>query len=153
MDPLFFILLCSIIIGGICSHIAKKRNRHPFSWFIFGTLFGAIALIVLIFLPARKPADMEPVHSTPISEGQNKMTPPEISSSSSVEPAQPAVAQKLWYYLDENDQQYGPMSFDALRRAWREDQITGSTYVWNEEMENWKILEELPDILDNIQRE
>ena len=39
-------------------------------------------------------------------------------------------------------QQQGPMSHDALTAAWREGKLNLSTYVWNEELPEWKPLEE-----------
>lgn len=42
------------------------------------------------------------------------------------------------------------MSFYALKSAWNSDEIDATAYVWNENMEDWKTLEELPETLEII---
>jgi hypothetical protein len=50
--------------------------------------------------------------------------------------------QKLWYYLDPSQNQLGPMSHHALTNAWKEGKVTPATYVWHEELPEWKPLQE-----------
>lgn len=51
--------------------------------------------------------------------------------------------EKLWYYLDEERAQLGPMSFQALTQAVHQGLVTPSTYLWNEELDQWTTLGEL----------
>ena len=49
---------------------------------------------------------------------------------------------KLWYYLDPAHEKIGPMSFQALNQEWKQGKITPTTYVWHEELPDWKPLQE-----------
>lgn len=129
MQTLLSIAL-SLLLAWACAHCARGRGRNPTTWFIAGALFGIFALIALFIFPARaKP--------TPVSVQPAAPLPPVLSVSS------PLYADKLWYYLDEKRQQCGPMSFDALSRAWNAGTVREQTFVWNEAMENWQHLKEV----------
>jgi len=145
MYPLFSILLW-LVIGVICSRIARQRGRNPTTWFFLGVILGVIGLIILYIIPSKK-VSLVMASSTPTPSQQ----PIEITVSP-VEHDSPPESPILWYYLDKTNEQHGPMSFQALQGAWDDDLITSSTYVWNEKMENWQTLEELPDLLAKIRR-
>lgn len=49
---------------------------------------------------------------------------------------------KFWYYLDIGHQQQGPMSHDALISAWKKGVVNLNTFVWNEELTEWKPFQE-----------
>lgn len=142
----FFSVLLWLIIGAICSRTAKQRGRSPSLWFFLGILLGVIGLIILYILPPKKIVLATAPSSPPLS-------PPLIEDTPSLARTESAPETTiLWYYLDEGNKQFGPMSFHALQTAWDEDQITSTTYVWNEQMENWKTLGEIPDLLDKVRR-
>lgn len=117
-------ILVSLVIAFGCGHYAKQRGRDPKIWLVAGFFFGILALIVLFFLPPKKviPKPQQPV--------QPPAPPLTI--------LHPDHTGKLWYFLDTEQKQYGPMSFDALNRAWNEGKVQEKTYVWNEAMENWQ---------------
>ncbi len=107
------------LIGLISAYFAKKNGRNPYFWFSMGVFFGVLTLIVMFFINIRsKKAPLQPVQA----------------------PA-PIVDSKLWYYLT-NDKQMGPVSLNKLFLLLKEGQITFTTYVWNEELESWKFLNE-----------
>ena len=114
-------------IAHICARIAVRKNRNPTAWFIFVFLFGVLALIALYFLPPKEKAIPAPI------------------------PPSPAL-QKLWYYLGKENKQYGPMSFAALKEAYFHKKLVPSTFLWQEEMDNWKSLEKIPEVFDLIQK-
>lgn len=143
----FFSIVLWLILGTICSRVARQRGRNPTLWFFLGVVLGVIGLLILYIMPPKKAAIATAPASTPLI----KEEPIEISVSPA-DPQAPAESTILWYYLDNENKQYGPMSFTALQGAWDDDQITSSTYVWNENMENWQTLEELPDLLNQIRR-
>lgn len=145
MYPFFSVLLW-LIIGAICSRTAKHRGRNPSLWFFLGILLGVIGLIILYILPPKKVTLATAPSSNPIIPPPIEVSPSLIGTENGPETT------TLWYYLDEANKQYGPMSFNALQTAWDEDQMTSSTYVWNEQMENWQTLEEIPDLLDKVRR-
>ncbi len=109
-----------LLWGPLSFNFAKKKGRNPRRWYTVGFFFGLIGFSILMFLkPKQKPAP------TP--------TP---------EPAKP-LPLSYWYYLDKGDQ-IGPMSLDALKKAFITDKITEESYVWNEEMTDWEPLKNVP---------
>lgn len=133
MTSLLLYSISWILIGYLSFRMAQKRGRNPMFWFFLGTILGLIAVLILYLLPSK-------IVSVPI----------EINA-----PPKEAVAHlphTLWYYLDPENNQHGPMSFDALKKAWTSKKINLSTYVWNEKMDEWKVLQNLPkDLLMNLQ--
>jgi predicted PurR-regulated permease PerM len=124
----FYSFLISILIAFACSHFAKKKGRNSSLWFMSGAFFGVFALIVLLFLPKLKRTAAQQASSAPV-----KLLRALI----------PAQMSKFWYYLDEEKKQFGPMSFEALSRAWEEGEVQAHTLLWNEDLENWKRLDEV----------
>jgi hypothetical protein len=127
----FLSILLSLTLGWGCCHLAKQRGRSPLNWFIAGLFFGIFALIVLFILPIRQ--RREAFHPDALS--YQKI--PKLALLS------PSHEEKLWYFLDEEKTQIGPMSFDALSKAWNEGKIRENTYVWNESMDNWQKFQEV----------
>lgn len=113
------LILFSALLTGIAAvYLAKQKNKDPFLWFFIGALFGLLGVIYLYFFvsPKQKP---QTALLTPVAKA-------------------PVLSQKFWYYLDQENRQLGPMSYDALNQAWREGRVSATTYVWNEDLENWK---------------
>ena len=127
----FLSVLISFILGLGCSHFARQRGRKPLNWFIAGLFFGIFALIALFILPVRKRS------KTSVSENLLSQKIPKLTILS------PSHEEKLWYFLDEQKTQIGPMSFDALSKAWNEGKVQEHTYVWNESMDNWQRFQEV----------
>ena len=118
-------IIVSFLLGCQCRYLAQKKGRDQTIWFMAGAFFGIFALLVILFLPARiKVVTVLPAE-------------PPFEAISSLH------AEKFWYFLDETKNQNGPMSFSALKSAWNKGTIRKKTFVWNEEMENWKHLEEV----------
>ncbi len=131
MQKILAIVLC-FIIGAASYHYAQKRGRNPYTWFALGLLFGIFGLITLFILPILK-------KSTAI----KKVEPPKPSTPDSLEVLDSKYLNKLWYYLDAADQQYGPMSLNALGSAWKEGKLDVKTYVWNEDLADWHCFEKV----------
>lgn len=119
----FLTILVSLVSAWGCYYFAKKRGRNPITWLIAGLIFGLFAPIALFLLPSRKKA-LATQAPIPLKLPQLNIL-------------QPDHAGKLWYFLDEEKTQFGPMSFDALSKAWTEGKVREQTFVWNEAMENW----------------
>ncbi len=51
---------------------------------------------------------------------------------------------KEFFYSIENDQQIGPVSFTELEKA----KVPIHAKVWFEGLENWEILENIPELID-----
>lgn len=123
MDTSTFLIsfLCGLFVWGPLSfNFAKKRGRNPVRWYTLGFFFGLVSFCILMFL---KP--------------QKKLKAPALQPV--IEPKSPL---SYWYYLD-GDNQVGPMSLDALNKAFIEDKVQDSTYVWSEELTDWQPLGQL----------
>ncbi len=131
-----------LTLGWFSSRMARWRGRNPAIWFFLGVVLGIIALIVLYFLPQKE--TLATAMAAPMQKAAISISPNEETSEKPPE--------KLWYYLDSEKAQFGPMSFSALQEAWDDDKITASTYIWNEDMENWVRLESLIDLHARIRR-
>jgi hypothetical protein len=123
----FFIasLIFSTVFGAFSGFLAWKQGKNPYVWFVVGFVFGIFGIAAIFFLPiVRKKAPLEPVARVPL---QVILGPKD----------------KFWYYLDANHQQQGPMSYEGLKTALKEAKLGLSSYVWNEELPEWKPLQEL----------
>lgn len=127
----FLVILSSFFFGYACSRIAIRKRRHPTHWFIMGVLFGFLALILIALLP---PPPLKFFHR------KQEIIIKKIPSLVAIEPKH---MHKIWYYLNQEQVQFGPMSLDALSRDWREGKVKSTSFVWNEELDDWKALQEV----------
>jgi len=121
--------LALVTIGVISAYLAKKRGKNPYLWFFLGMLFGIFGLIFLFF--------SKPAQTSLRAQAAPQNDPNTIDITPKIEPS---AKEKFWYYLDPDNAQQGPMSFDGLIRAFREGKISVKTFVWNETLENWQPL-------------
>ena len=121
-QDLLQLLFTGIFMGGLTAFLAKKRGRDPAWWFVVGLLAGIFGLIALFFYP--------PVV-------QSEVAPPKPPPA----PVDDALALKAWYYLDSEHKTLGPTTLADLQKI-----ATPATYVWCEGMQDWKKIEELPDL-------
>lgn len=117
-------VVASSFVGLLSAYLANRRGRNPFGWFAIGFFFGLFGILAIFFIP---PSKKEEIAIAPIEPKPYLFGP----------------IHKFWYYLDKTHQQIGPMSYDALSRAWKEGAIPPSTFVWNEDLEEWKPLQDL----------
>ncbi|MBS3903390.1 MAG: DUF4339 domain-containing protein [Anaplasmataceae bacterium] len=117
-----FSLLISlwIIQGAISAYIAHNKARNPYIWFALGCFFGLFGILAVVLVkPIRK---KEPI-AQPL--------------------VQPTLPNYMWYYLDNSSKQFGPLSTYGLQSALREGKVSLASYVWNESMQEWKVLKEI----------
>jgi hypothetical protein len=116
------VIVISLAIGATSAYLGHKRGRNPYLWFAIGFFFGIFGIFAIIFATSRKKAATEAKREAVfIIDGP---------------------LDKFWYYLDPTHKQQGPMSHNALTEAWKTGEIDSSTYVWHEEMAEWKPLKE-----------
>lgn len=115
------LLISSVALGAVSAYLGYKREKNPYLWFAIGFFFGLFGVLT-IFLTGQK-------KNLPDEE---KKLEPVLTLSGPID--------KFWYYLDSNQKQQGPMSQNAIINAWKEGKIDLSTYVWHEEMTDWKPL-------------
>lgn len=114
-----------LILGSINAFLAKRQGKNPYLWFLLGSILGIFGIFLLYYTPAVAPSQKQT---------NNPANPTTIDIITNVNDAD---KEKFWYYLDPQNKQFGPMSFDALTRAWHAGTITQKTYVWNENLEHW----------------
>jgi hypothetical protein len=110
--------IAALIAGLGSAYLAHKRGRNPLLWFAIGTLFGIFGVFALFFAPTQKKKPAAPVW---VIDGPKD---------------------KFWYYVDPNRATQGPISHDALTLAWKEGKITPATFVWHEDLTDWKLLKD-----------
>lgn len=133
---IFNILLFWFFFGATCAHFARKRGRRPVVWFFLGTSLGLFGVALLFLLPKIEP----------------KKWPGPLPMSPKPMPRQ----DELWFYLDQNHAKQGPLPFRDFHRAFEKAEFSDKSYVWSEGMEDWKHLEELPEVrrdLDSVPKE
>ncbi len=128
MHKFLAVLLC-VLLGLACYRSALIRGRNPYLWFGIGLLFGIFGLITLFLLPPVRHKLAVVASAAP----KTLKTPP-------LEALHETHAGKLWYYLDLQNTQYGPMSLNALGNAWLEGKVNLTTYVWHEDLTEWRPL-------------
>lgn len=123
-----------LLFGGASSYFAGQRGRDPFAWFLIGMLLGILGLLLLFLLPPlNKEEEASPVE-----------IPKEEAEDSS-------YRLKSWYYLDENNEQVGPASFNQLKKAGQAGKIRQDTLLWCEGMKQWTPMADLPMIREALQ--
>ncbi len=133
------LLIMLVAVGAIASHFAKLRGRNPRTWFILGFVFGLIGLAVLFVLPSLK----KKKHPQALQQTPPASPAAPLIKKPAIEVLDATHANKLWYYLDESHQQYGPMSINALSQAWEAGKVKPHTYVWNEHLTDWKSFDQV----------
>ena len=68
---------------------------------------------------------------------------PEPVDKSQLIPIHLSHRECLWYYLNKTGQQFGPISFQALINDWENNKIEEESYVWNEDLDDWKRFKEV----------
>jgi hypothetical protein len=140
---LLFNVLLSFVIGFLTAQYAQTKGRNPTAWFALGFFFSVFAPLILLFLPSLKPDEPTMTVSTP---PPDRPIPPPIIPQISQEENQ------LWYYLDQQHEQKGPVSLVALRELWNTGRLELSTYVWSEGMVNWEIVDNLPKLKEALHK-
>lgn len=127
------VFLMGLAMGAISAYVAIRKKKNPITWFLVGFFFGIPGILFNFFLPLKKKASFQ------------KPTLQKFRKSTTKLPFDKPTDRRLWYYLDQNHEQCGPMSLNALKEHWETKKIGRNTFVWNDELENWKKIEQLSD--------
>jgi hypothetical protein len=138
-------LLLLLIVASFTAYYANRKGRNPLLWFILGVLLGIFAPLILMFFSSIKNGRSD--------NGLPTMTVSKPDPSLQHLPLAPTSEElkqqeenKLWYYLDQNHQQMGPVSIIALRELWNRGQLELNSYVWTDGMEKWEKVDNLSDL-------
>jgi hypothetical protein len=123
-----FMVLFAAFVGILSAFFAHRTDRNPYLWFFIGFFFGIFGVFAILFA------------SKPSAKKQQEKKEPSFRID--------GPTHKFWYYLDTASTQHGPMSHEALTRAWREGKINLSTYVWHEELPKWTLLKETLQVVE-----
>jgi hypothetical protein len=125
MKPI--IIIFWILLGLLAAFIAKKKGKNPYFWFGIGLFFGVFGLLALWLI-------------APTIKKEEKKIEKVIEKPSFF--YQEENAQKLWYYVNENKEQIGPIQLGSLETLWEEGKISASTYIWTSDWPSWKKMED-----------
>jgi hypothetical protein len=138
------------LIGVCTAYYAQQKGRSPFLWFLLGFGFGIFAPLVLFFISyfTNKSKTEEPTMTVSLPDPvlENKVSPSEIETHTQTAVELQPDENKLWYYLDAQHQQMGPVSIIALREMWQVGTLNLKSYTWSEGMNEWKRVDELPEL-------
>lgn len=127
-NTFFLSLLCSSILHGLlCGYLAERRKCNPWIWFFIGMMCGICGLIVLFITTKKQP------------QVANKGT----KTKTIINPNFYSIP---WYYVDSTRKQQGPIDFSMLQKLIEEKEISKENYIWCEEWDNWKVLQEVPSL-------
>lgn len=151
-DPnmlLSFILL--LLIASFTAYYANRKGRSPVAWFVIGILLGIFAPLILLFFPAVKNEQRDkelPTMTVSNPDPSLEQVPKPVLTEAELKHQE--EADKLWYYLDQNHEQIGPVSIIALRELWKRGKLEINNYVWSDGMEEWKKIDNLPELKDSL---
>jgi hypothetical protein len=154
IDPnmlLSFILL--LIIASFTAYYANRKGRNPLLWFIIGVLLGIFAPLILMFFPTVKnERSGNGIPTMTVSKPDPSLEHLPQSFPSEAEFKLQEEESKLWYYLDQNHQQVGPVSIIALRELWKRGKLELNSYVWSEGMAKWEKVDDLSELKTALNR-
>lgn len=128
---LFTIIVAILFSGTLNVHFAKKQGKQNLArWFFIGMLLGIVP--ILLFALLQKFMRKKPPVKKPVS-------PP-------IEKPLPDMQCKRWYYLDMEQRQIGPLEFTDLKTLFTKKELGKENFIWGEGMEEWKRIEELPEV-------
>ncbi len=129
-----------VIFGFLCSRQAKKKNKNSLLWFQLGFLFGAVALIAFFLLGLKEKANSQKLvkEAATASASSNAEIPPPLEDKRNT-----TLDKREWYYLDKENKQVGPITFDLLKKEHSDNKILDKTLLWSLGMEDWKSFDQL----------
>jgi len=124
-----------VVIGCLCAILALGRGRSPIWWFVIGMILGWLGILVLFIIP-------------PVRLGEE--------NKEAVVDVQPLVQECSipfnWFYLDSKKETKGPFSADELKEKWLEKVVSKDSWVWNQAIETWKKISEVPSLLEWLEQ-
>lgn len=139
---LSFILLLLIATG--TAYYAASKRRNPFIWFALGLLLGIFAPVILLFLSKGKEEGNGFPTMTISKPDPATQHVPHVPTQEELERQQ--EENRLWYYLDTDHKQIGPVSIVAIKELWNRGKLDLNQYVWSEGMEKWEKIDNLPEL-------
>lgn len=139
-----YVTVCVLVlVGAITAFLAHRRGRNPLPWFVLGVALGVLAIAILYLWPSPQTAQQrQAVAAAP--QPQPAPAQPALMEASASLHDEPKDT--LWFYLDRNDEQQGPVSVPELERLWRQKDVNTESYVWSQGMNEWALINDLPTL-------
>ncbi|TXI40273.1 MAG: DUF4339 domain-containing protein [Nitrosomonas sp.] len=163
------IILASLLIGLLTSHLAQKRGRDSLTWFIVGILMGVFSLLLLYLLPSVSkqerisslakgsspvPSSMSVEAASFNSRGSKPNDANDLALATAIAyPISKELAEqkeKDWYYADSARQQQGPIPYEDLRLALKRGDVIASSLVWSDGMADWTRLDAISEVYADL---
>jgi hypothetical protein len=139
------LLVLWIAFGVFTSNVARQKGRDPFIWFFIGCLFGWIGLILVFVLPRVEKSKEAPKWQSESNTAASKGEVIEVT------PLLLKPTQRLWFFLNKENEQQGPVPFTKLKELWAESVIKKETLVWAEGMTDWTAVAASEDLFPLLQ--
>lgn len=137
------IFLVGCAMGVLSAYIAMRTKKDPIFWFIIGFCFSLLGICINILVSSKLFNRMK----------KNKIHLPKKFTHVKKAKIDPIQDHRLWYYIDPERKQHGPMSLNALQKNILEGKIGKKTFIWHDELDNWKKAQELEDLKDQFPKE
>lgn len=154
MQSMYSMLAIWVIIGIICSFVAKSKGKNQYLWFAIGVLFSVLGLLILLLLP-KKEKEKVATPSPAVAKSMNSEAAlPADDEENFMEPTPPVKRIKQdtalqWHYIYESDtivEVRGPFNIDDLRKEFVNLKLPISTYIWCDEFADWTPLSEFQNM-------
>ena len=147
MATYYLLLIFWTICAFLCGHLAKQRGRNIALWFVLGLMFSLFAVLCIFFSPPKERKE-EPEGASSLTIAKQSAADsfyPENKPSSYSKPLSKRIPTSVsipWYFLNKKLEKVGPLKLPELRKAFAENHLDDTTYIWCEEFENWMQLSE-----------
>lgn len=149
----FIFIFLLLLIALFTAYYAHLKGKNPMIWFLLGILLGIFApMILLIFYSDSKKDESDQTPTMSVSNPDPSLQQLSTRPSSELDAKSLEAETKLWYYLDQDHQQMGPVSVVALRELWNRGQLELTNYVWSEGMEQWQKVDQLQNLKDLLNK-
>jgi hypothetical protein len=136
----FFVFL----VGCAGAYYAQKKGYNIYLWFAAGAIFGFLGLAGLYFYNQYYNTEKKPAKAV---EPAREASSGELAFHETLNP----IFQD-WFYIDQEEKQLGPFPFTRFRELWNENLIQKNTFVWCDSLDEWKIVENLPNLLKRLEQ-
>jgi hypothetical protein len=145
---LFSIFVIWLVLGAATAYIANQKGRDPLLWSmmilllsLFGLPFAVIGLTLLYFLPNIDESE----------EGVSELDAEDVLPAPILHKGSREFFERQWFFYDDARQQHGPMFFQDLQVAWNEGRLRPDSFVWNDSMDAWRFVKDVPELMLALQ--
>ena len=139
-------IIVALLFGSLSSYLAFKKKRNPWIWGGIGFLFGIFGFFLLLFLPKVKTEEFNAAEELQPQKEDIIIQP--TPTDEEILPDQ--WNEKEWYFLNDEQKQEGPFSFEELRTSWKKELLHARSYIWTLGLSNWHRIDEFIDFKNEL---